>query len=59
MAGSSRAQPCAAHAPAPDAGGNPGGGFGSRAEAPDGKKSDDGVVDADFEEVKDDKKKRA
>jgi molecular chaperone DnaK len=46
-------------APGPGGGGNPGGGFGSRAEAPEGRKADDGVVDADFEEVKDDKKKRA
>jgi molecular chaperone DnaK len=43
------------------AGSGPGGGFGSRSEAPEGKgPSGDGVVDADFEEVKDDdKKKRA
>ena len=46
-------------APGPGAGGTPGGGFGSRADAPEGRKADDGVVDADFEEVKDDKKKRA
>jgi molecular chaperone DnaK len=42
-----------------DGGGNPGGGFGARTEAPEGKGNQDGVVDADFEEVKDDKKKRA
>jgi molecular chaperone DnaK len=36
-----------------------GGGFGARAEAPEGRKGADGVVDADFEEVDDDKKKRA
>jgi molecular chaperone DnaK len=36
-----------------------GGGFGARTEAPEGRKGADGVVDADFEEVKDDKKKRA
>ena len=41
------------------AGAGAGGGFGARAEAPEGRKGADGVVDADFEEVKDDKKKRA
>ena len=41
------------------AGGGSGGGFSSRTEAPEGSKNADGVVDADFEEVKDDKKKRA